>query len=1436
MPSRPDLSFAGLDDSVYKTNVSETITSVPRNESTTSKSSKDNLEQPKDVRPSAPIIEEEVRPVWNNTQRVNHQNTLSHPHSKRNFVPVAVLTKSRQLPVNTAKQSFPRAAVSNSTVRYVNTIASRPTVNVAKPSSNVFNKSHSPVRRPKAVVSAAKENEDNAVKSLACWIWRPKGNVINHISKDSGSYTPKIFDYVDPQGRLKSDQGIFDSGCSRHMIGNKFYLSDYQDIDGGFVAFAGSPKGGKITGKARTMLADSLLPATFWAEAVNTACYVQNRVLVTKPYNKTPYELLLGRPPSISFMRPFGCLVTFLNTLDPLGKFDEKANEGFLVGYSVNSKAFRVFNTRTKKVEENMHIKFLENKPNVAGSGPEWLFDIDSLTKSINYEPVTAGNQTNDDAGIETNVQRAEMMSLLMMLERRMMFSIQQKTVIKMVIKKMLEIKKKLLENNLIKKLKDWLVKERLLSLTALTDLILLVHLLVLLGKVLTIMIFQLILLCLIEISTGIFRGAYDDEDVGAEADLNNLETTMNVSPIPTTRIHKDHPKDQIIGDINSAIQTRRMINFSEENAMVSYISKQRRTNHKDYQNCLFAYFLSQIEPKKVIQALTDPSWIEAMQEELLQFKLQKTTSTPTETNKALIKDEEAENVDVHWIISNELGLELKGQTALVKNSQIPLMAGQYCQKLKYRKVAVLEKSDENAEFHQIVDFLSTCSINYALIAVVISESSVRNDLLFDDEDGITCLTNDDIFENLALMGNLDPKKFLMYLRFLQLFLNNQLTDLPEPFNDTYETPSHTKKVSLNMARQSKSFSGKVTPLFESMLVQNQAPKGESSIPMNLKLRSNIEQILPSPSIYQRKHSKTQKHRRAKKVTELPQTSVSLNLGADEDVHKEGVTGIDTGGSPKRQETMGGTLAQTRSERVLKQPNEPPLPEGHTSKSEEGRMAHTFELMDIVPPTPHDSPLPGGYTPGSNEGRLTLEELMAMCTKLSKQVLDLEKEKDAQAVEILKLKKRVKKLERQRKSSILHPRKRIYKQVESSDDDLDEEDASKHGRKSDNTNPMFKDSDFDGLDDDMENIEGEIVYAATSGVSTAGALVSTARPTVVLRQAIYKCCWDFNRPTSVVITDTEQEQRRLTTPPSSQPLDTRDKGKEYDTIQTSIDADALFAARLQQEEREQFTIEERAQFLVETITTQRKFRAAQRAAEIRSKSPTKTQLRNMMRIHILKNMGKERQRKKRVADSSLKQKSSKKQKMMQEQESAKSDEDAAADYEHEKEELRMWLTVVPDEEETVDPEILSAKYPNSDWEISKLLGGVWGGFIGNVDMEDLHVYKTIRADGNTSYHKSLFSMLRKFDRQDLVDLHRLVMKRFKDNTLEGYNLLLWGDLKVMFKPNAKDEIWSKSTDWTLLGSCDTEMLEKMLNWKLEAEAESTMAFELLKFIKSQLED
>ncbi|GJR45807.1 putative ribonuclease H-like domain-containing protein [Tanacetum coccineum] len=155
---------------------------------------------------------------------------------------------------------------------------------------------------------------------------------------------------------------------------------------------------------ARTMLVDFKLQTTFWAEAFNTACYVLNRVLVIKPHNKTPYELIRGRTPLIDFMKPFGCPVTILNTRDHLGKFDGKADEGFFVGYSMVSKAMRVFNKRTRIVEETLNIRFLENAPNVIGNGPDWLFDVDSLTISMNYVPVVARNQTNGIAGTKDNI------------------------------------------------------------------------------------------------------------------------------------------------------------------------------------------------------------------------------------------------------------------------------------------------------------------------------------------------------------------------------------------------------------------------------------------------------------------------------------------------------------------------------------------------------------------------------------------------------------------------------------------------------------------------------------------------------------------------------------------------------------------------------------------------------------------------------------------------------------------------------------------------------------------------------------------------------------------------------------------------------------------------------------------------------------------------
>ncbi|GKE61873.1 retrovirus-related pol polyprotein from transposon TNT 1-94 [Tanacetum coccineum] len=146
---------------------------------------------------------------------------------------------------------------------------------------------------------------------------------------------------------------------------------------------------------ARTMLADSLLPIQLWAEAVHTACYVLNRVLVTKPQMKTPYELLMGKPPNISFMKPFGCPLTILNTMDHLSKFEGKSEEGYLLGYSTNSKGFRVYNRVTRKVQDCLHVDFLEDQMNQKGKGPDWMFDLDILSPSLNYIPVRKENQVD---------------------------------------------------------------------------------------------------------------------------------------------------------------------------------------------------------------------------------------------------------------------------------------------------------------------------------------------------------------------------------------------------------------------------------------------------------------------------------------------------------------------------------------------------------------------------------------------------------------------------------------------------------------------------------------------------------------------------------------------------------------------------------------------------------------------------------------------------------------------------------------------------------------------------------------------------------------------------------------------------------------------------------------------------------------------------------
>ncbi|GJS92612.1 putative ribonuclease H-like domain-containing protein [Tanacetum coccineum] len=523
---------------------------------------------------------------------------------------------------------------------------------------------------------------------------------------------------------------------------------------------------------ARIMLADSKLPTTFLTEAVNTACYVQNRVLVTKPHNKTPYELFIGRKPALGFMRPFGCPVTILYTIDHLGKFDGKADEGFFVGYSINSKSFRVFNSRTRIVEENLHVQFSENTPNITGSTkscddagktrmetvpgkdyillPLWpadpLFSQSSRSSpDAGFEPSSDGEKKvdgdprkeddRDDQEKDDNVNNTNNVNTASDRNNTNNVNAVSSTV------NAADIEVNVVGAKTSIELPDDL------NMPELEDIVY----------------------------------SDDDEDVGAEADMNNLDAFMLVSPIPTTRVHKDHTVEQIIGDLNSAPQTRRMTKNLEEYGLFS--SVQQRTNHKDFQNCLFACFLSQEEPKKVIHALKDPSWIEAMEDELLQFKLQKglqvkqkedgtfisqdkyvteilkklgftdvkTASTPMETQKPLLKDEDAcARYQVNPKVSHLHAVKrifryLKGQPKLglwyPKDSPFDLVA--YTDS-DYARASLDRKS--TTELQALVDGKK----------IIITELIVRRDLRLEDAKGVECLPNATIFEELTRTG---PKR-----------------------------------------------------------------------------------------------------------------------------------------------------------------------------------------------------------------------------------------------------------------------------------------------------------------------------------------------------------------------------------------------------------------------------------------------------------------------------------------------------------------------------------------------------------------------------------------------------------------------------------------------------------------------------------------------------
>nr|GEX32320.1 putative ribonuclease H-like domain-containing protein [Tanacetum cinerariifolium] len=367
---------------------------------------------------------------------------------------------------------------------------------------------------------------------------------------------------------------------------------------------------------ARTMLADAKLPVTFWAEAVNTACYVQNRVLVNKSHNKTPYELF----------------------------------NGYFVGYSMSNKAFRVFNKRTKRVEENLHVEFLENKAIEKGAGPNWLFDIDSLTKSMNYVPVVAGkNSTNlsgtkDAASQEVKkfVSSLRYIALPNWVHDALLESCSSEPQDDCSIdvpKSSGNSNPTATSTNPSADQMETLTVETLIptvsspvptacftdSQEPSSDTRLILKRVA--NQVDTPSMDNILTL------TNRFEDIFgvttnSDESNRVEADVSYKQTTITASPTPTLRIHKDHPKIQIIGPVDTPIQTR---NKSKE------VGEQ------------------------------NPSWVEAMQEELLQFKIQNVW-TLVDCPKRV------RPIGTKWVLKNkkdERGIVIRNKTKLLAQGHI---------------------------------------------------------------------------------------------------------------------------------------------------------------------------------------------------------------------------------------------------------------------------------------------------------------------------------------------------------------------------------------------------------------------------------------------------------------------------------------------------------------------------------------------------------------------------------------------------------------------------------------------------------------------------------------------------------------------------------------------------------------------------------------------
>ncbi|GJW23409.1 hypothetical protein Tco_0034031 [Tanacetum coccineum] len=514
---------------------------------------------------------------------------------------------------------------------------------------------------------------------------------------------------------------------------------------------------------------------------------------------------------------------------------------------------------------------------------------------------------------------------------------------------------------------------------------------------------------------------------------------------------------------------------------------------------------------------------------------------------------------------------------------------------------------------------------------IIITESTVRRDLQLEDAEGVDCLPNDTIFEQLTLMGskttawnefnstmassiiclatnqkfnfskyifesmvkNFDNVgKMLMYPRFVQVFLDKQLEGVSN-HNRIYVTPSHGKKIFRNMRRVEKGFSG----------------KGHTIIPNNGGTSSSRNGHVADEAVNEEIDDILERAATTATSLDAEQDRGNINKTQSKATpNKASSQGTTSGGGPRRQETMGDTISQIRFENVSKTSNDLLLARGNTLRS--------------------------------GEDSLKLNELMELCTNLQQMVLDLETTKTTKANEIACLKRRVMKLERRNKSRT-HGLKRMYRgrRINAIDDDEDITLVNVHTDED-----MFDVNDLDGDEVIVDNASTIPVSAATTTTTTTAIITDVE---VTLAQALAEL--KSVKPKAVKIVIQEPEQGTTTTTPTTiifVPKPSHDKGKgimieepmveqlqakeeeerlarekahqteeaniAWDDVQTKIKVDYQLAQRLQAQEQEELIDEEKARLFVQFLEQRRKTFTAKREEEKRNKPPTRAQQRSIM--------------------------------------------------------------------------------------------------------------------------------------------------------------------------------------------------------------------------------